>query len=186
MTKIEKLLSTRKSVFTVDDLSVLWQQPNRRKLWAVIRYYLRVGKLIKIHSGIYALGSFTPFEVAQKLITPSYISFHTALGIHGINFQLYQTIHNVALISKTITTKGQQYTYHQMKDNIFFNEIGLIKEDVYSIASPERAICDSIYLSPHITFDNLDDIDLDKLQTIASIYQRQTLLKRIKQILTKG
>jgi hypothetical protein len=37
----------------------------------------------------------------------------------------------------------------------------------FYIASPERAICDKIYLNKNYYFDNLKSINLDKLRQIA-------------------
>ncbi|MBU1967284.1 hypothetical protein KJ707_04485 [Patescibacteria group bacterium] len=180
MTKIEKLLLSPHTIFSVDDLAVLWNISHRKQLWESIKYYLRVGKLIKVYSGTYALHQdYSMLELAVKLFSPAYISFHTALGIHGINFQQYKTVHAMALASKKITTNNQLFIYHQLQDQIFFNELGIKQETNYRLANPERAICDSLYLIPSLTFDILDQVDQEKLLQVAKIYQNQALTEKV-------
>lgn len=186
MTKIEKLRTTRNTVFSVDDLAIYWQISERTKLWSLIRYYLRTQRLTRIHSGIYAFDhNYSNLELATKLLPPAYISFHTALGIYGINFQQHQTIHAMALASKKIRVDNQQYSFHQIKDHILFNEMGVYQAEQYRIATAERAICDSLYLEPGLTFDNLENVDLAEIQVVAGLYNNKSLEKRVAR-LAKG
>jgi len=184
MTKIEKLLLSKQTVFSVGDLAVLWNMSERKKLWESIKYYLRIGKLVRVHSGTYVLNQdYSELELAVKLFSPAYISFHTALGIHGINFQNYHSVHAMALVSKKIEVAQKTFVYHQLQDHIFFNEVGVEKEGNYRLASPERAICDSLYLVPSLTFDVLDQVDTDKLLAVATVYQSQALAKRVSRLI---
>ena len=105
------------------------------------------------------------------------------LGIHGINFQYHESLHVMALASKTIQLpKGKKIMFHKLKNEILFNETGLQREDNYLLASPERAICDTLYLEPSYTFDNLQGINSELLTEIAKIYKNKALVKRIKKI----
>ncbi len=179
MTKIEKLLVLPQKIFSVQDLSVIWEIKDQVQLWNQIRYYLRTKKLIRLHKGVYSVGKYDEYELAQKLIVPSYISVYTALARHGIIFQYYQTIHSMALISKNIHVDNQGYTYHKLKDDIFYDSTGIEKTETYQLAGPERAICDTLYLYPHLGFDNLRGIDPEKLHQVALIYKNQRLIKEI-------
>jgi predicted transcriptional regulator of viral defense system len=97
MSKIAQLYQTKKNIFTIQDLGVIWQQDQRSKLIESIKYYLRKGPLKKIQRGLYYLGEdYDNFELAQKIIPASYISFYTALAKHGIIFQYYKTKHSAA------------------------------------------------------------------------------------------
>ncbi|KUK79862.1 MAG: hypothetical protein XD95_0076 [Microgenomates bacterium 39_7] len=185
MTKIEKLLTSEQRVFTVDDLAVLWNMPDRKKLWESIKYYLRSERLKKIYSGVYVLADreYDQLELAVNLFTPAYISFHTALAIHGVNFQYYSEVHAMALASKKIQFNGQSFVYHQLKDEIFFNELGIEQKTAYKIASIERAVCDTLYLMPSMTFDVLDGVNPNKLQQVAQIYDNKSLIKKAQKLL---
>src|SRR6266496_5713016 len=91
-TNIEKLITSGKRVFTTDDLAVIWQISDRKKLIARIKYYLRQQRLLHIHKGVYAYGDYTPLDVAQKLVPLSYLSLYTAAQMHGLTFQYYSTV----------------------------------------------------------------------------------------------
>ncbi|MBP9782050.1 hypothetical protein KBC89_05345 [Candidatus Woesebacteria bacterium] len=185
MTKIEILLKSPQKVFTVDDLAVMWQMPDRRKLAEVIKYYIRVRRLTKVFRGVYTLDQdYSELELAINIFPPAYISFITALGIHGITFQYYESIHVMATASKTITlSSGKKIIFHQLKDEILFDTTGLQKEENYLIASPERTICDTLYLKPTYTFDHLGDIDSAILREVAAIYRNQALTNRIEKLI---
>lgn len=185
MTKIEILLKSPQKVFTVDDLAVMWQMPDRRKLAEVIKYYVRVRRLIKVFRGVYTLDQdYSELELAINIFPPAYISFITALGIHGITFQYYESIHVMATASKTITvSSGKKIIFHQLKDEILFDKTGLQKEENYMIASPERTICDTLYLKPTHTFDHLGGIDIKILRDVVAIYRNQALTNRIEKLI---
>jgi len=186
MDKIEKLLVLHKNVFTTQDLSVIWGISEKTKLWEVIKYYLRKKKLYKIYRGIYSLDKkYLEFELAQKLKPFSYISLHTALSIHGINFQYYSSIHSVSMISKKYMVAGIEYSYHQIKDFIFYNKLGLIDKKTYILACKERAICDSLYIWPRMNMDHLEAVDEEKLYQIALIYKNKRLLNDIQRLIKK-
>ncbi len=189
MTKIEKLLIHSNNVYTTQDLAVIWEISDKTKLWNIIRHYLRVNKLTRIHKGIYALTPttsvkpYTSFELGQKLITPSYISFYTALAKHGIISQYYENIHLAALISKSLQIDNQTFVYHKIKNSVFYDPTGIKDQTTYQIADPERAICDSLYLFPNLAFDNLDSIDTQKLSQIATIYHNKRLIQSVKKLI---
>lgn len=184
MTKFEKLLVTEQKVFTTNDLAILWQMPDRKQLWSLIRYYLRKKKLQRIYSGTYAIDdNFSNLELAVNLFAPAYVSYLTALGIHGINWQLQAQTHVMAAVSKTITLQNKMTVVaHQVKNYILLNSLGLEKHVGYYLASPERAICDTLYLHPGFVFDNLNAIQSNVLMQVVEIYQNKALTKRVREI----
>jgi hypothetical protein len=88
----------------------------------------------------------------------------------GINFQYYQKIFVASYLSREIKTNEQMYYYRKIKDSILTNSLGLESKDNYSIASPERAFLDVIYLNKDYHFDNLSILNWDKVFEILSIY----------------
>ena len=189
MTKIEKLLIHPNNIYTSQDLSVIWNITNKKDLWNVIRYYLRTQKLTRIHKGIYtklpttSLKPYISFELGQKLITPSYVSFYTALAKHGLISQYYESIHLAALISKSLQVDNQTFVYHKIKDSVFYDSTGIEDQTIYQMAGPERAICDSLYLFPNLAFDNLNSVNTQKLSQIATIYHNKRLVQSIKKLI---
>jgi predicted transcriptional regulator of viral defense system len=179
--KIEQLIESNQKVFSIADLGSIWSQHDYIKIKALARYYASKQKLFRVKNGLYSIVEKPNIlEVAQHLITPSYISHHTALSIHGINFQYYSDIHCIALRNREIEVQGQKILYHQIKAEILFNPFGIINQNGYNIASPERAICDSLYLSPGIGFDNLNTLDTIELFKIAKIYNNKSLIKNLR------
>lgn len=181
---IEKLILSGKKVFTAGDLAVLWEITDTNKLSERIKYYLKNKRLKSIHRGIYVYdNSYTKEDIAQKLFPLSYISLYTTSQIYGLTFQYYSDIYSIALKSKKYEIDGTIYIYHKVKESIFYNTIGLINNGRYTISSKERTICDMLYVFPKISFDNLREINIKKLEEISKIYDNKRLEKSIKNII---
>ena len=182
-TKYDLLIQTNKNIFNVDDLVAIWQSAKRRDALESVKGYIRRGKIFNLYKGIYSLRKdFDYFELAQKLFTPSYISYYSALALHGIIFQKYSDIHLCALDSKVIEINERKFIYHKIKKSILYNQRGLSNEKNYLIASPERAICDSLYLNKNSTFDNLRNLEREKMIAISKIYQNKRLERDIEEL----
>lgn len=182
--KLEKLALSGKKVFTTEDLAVIWQIPERRKLIESIKYYLRAKRLVSIYKGVYTYGDCAPLDIAQKLVPLSYISLYTTSQMYGLTFQYYETIYCVSLKSKKYMIKGQGYIYRKVKESIFYNQSGLIDSGRYFIACKERTITDCLYVFPHFAFDNLTGIDSEKLLTLSKIYNNKRLEREVKKLIT--
>jgi predicted transcriptional regulator of viral defense system len=179
---IEKLLTSSKSVVTVDDLAVIWQAQDRRKLHELIKHYLRSNKLVRLHKGVYVYGSYTILDLAQKLVPLSYISLHTASQMHGLTFQNYTTVFCMSLVSKKMQVGEQKFEYHKLKQVAFYCPFGLIQRGQYLLAGPERTVCDMLYVYPGIAFDNLPNLDESLLNRIAWAYSCKRLARDVRHI----
>jgi predicted transcriptional regulator of viral defense system len=86
-----------------------------------------------------------PFNLANLLYAPSYISFETALNFYGILSQFPHELSS-ATVKKTVSKKimGQQYSYTHLKPELFF---GFVKRGGVLIAEPEKALLDQVYLA---------------------------------------
>ncbi|MEA3327999.1 MAG: hypothetical protein U9R53_11965 [Chloroflexota bacterium] len=184
-TKTEILLTAFQTVFTVDDLAVLWQVPDRSKLWESIKYYVRTKRLYSIQRGVYAISEdYSPFEAGVKLFPPAYVSFTTALAYHGVLFQYSSEIHLMAQASKRLEVGGQVFVYHQLKNAVLLNQQGIEKVEGYWIANLERAICDTSYLVPCFVFEHLSNANPEKLEQLSTLYGNTALQNRIKKNIT--
>jgi len=180
---IEKLITSGKRVFTTDDLAVIWEISDRKKLIGRIKYYLRQQRLIHIHKGVYAYGDYTALDIAQKLVPMSYLSLYTTSQMHGLTFQHYSTIFCLSLISKKYSIDDQSYEYHKVKETIFFNNLGLVEENGHTLANKERTVCDLLYVFPHFYFDNLRGVDTNMLQKVSSIYGNKRLETEVAKLI---
>lgn len=184
ITNIEKLALSEKKVFTIEDLAVLWQIYDRRKLIERIKYYLRHKRLIHIYKGVYAFGEgYTSLDIAQKLVPLSYISLITTSQIHGLTFQYDSTIYAVALQTKKYTISEHKYVYHRVKEPVFYNPLGLVNNGQYIIADKERTICDCLYVFPHFAFDHVGTVDKEKLHLLSMMYQNKRLEQEVGKML---
>jgi hypothetical protein len=84
----------------------------------------------------------------------------------------YPTIKKIG--NKTIT-------FRKLKDSVLYSAVGIKNEKNYSIATPERAFLDTIYLSPKFYFDNLRSINWETCFELAKIYDNKQLIKRATQ-----
>ena len=184
MTKMEFLANQPQQIYSINDLALLWGIPDRSKLTNLVGYYVKAGRLISPYRGFYTTKlPYDTLELAQKITAPSYISYSTALTIHGISFQYNGTnIHVMGQKSITIKKPPITITVHKLKDSILFNSTGIEKNRLFWLASPERAVCDTLYLHPSYGFDHLESLDPQKLLDCAQIYENKKLLQRVKQL----
>ena len=67
-----------------------------------------------------------------------------------------------------------------MKDYVLSNDIGIENKDGYAIASRERAFLDRIYVSKDYHFDNLTNLNWDKVFEILPVYNNKRMEKKVK------
>ena len=65
------LYSHPQTVFTMDEISLLFPQIPYQNLRSRIRYFTNAGKLKRVRQGVYAKIEYNPFELANKLYKPS-------------------------------------------------------------------------------------------------------------------
>jgi len=178
MSNLEKLSKSNKTVFTVPDL---WKILNTQNKYTIRNYLSNLGKrgvLQKLFYGIWGYINYNTFEFASKVKKNSYISFETILKKEWIIFQHYwKTIFLASDNTGEKQTKDFIIKYNKLKSDILINPLGINHKKWYAIASPERAICDRIYISPGYFFDNLENIDLEKLAQISQIYNKRVILE---------
>lgn len=178
---IAKLYQSSKTILTNKDLVLIWQETKPDNLKAKIAYYVKQGALTRLTRGVFAKDkNYNPKELATSIYTPSYISFETVLREAGVIFQHYDTIFVAGPWPKTMTIDKTTITFRKLKDTVLFSPAGVDNKDNYSIASPERAFLDTIYLSPEYYFDNLQSINWEKCFELVKIYNNQQLAKRLK------
>jgi len=181
-TGLSKILRTKNTVFTFKDISLLWRETDANLVKRRISHYVKTGKLYSIRRGIYAKDkNYDQLELATKIYTPSYISFETVLAKAGIIFQYYEQIFIASYLSREITIDDERYTYKKIKDSILTNNLGIEIKDSYSLASPERAFLDTLYLHKDYHFDNLSSLNWKKVFELLPVYNSKTIEKKVQQ-----
>lgn len=177
---LEVLLRSPKTVFSINDATLLWSEERERIVAVRLNKYARVGKLIRLRRGIYAKDkNYDRLELATRIYAPSYISFETVLIREGINFQYYETIFVASYVTREINVGGQRISYIRMKDYVLSNTIGVEQNGNVAIAAKERAFLDRIYISKDYYFDNLDGLNWDKVFEILPIYNNKRMEKKV-------
>ncbi|MFH1175459.1 MAG: hypothetical protein V1698_01920 [bacterium] len=175
-----KIYKSPKTVLTNEDIALIWQEAGKNNLKSKISYYTKRGGLIRLSRGIFAKDkNFNPKELATSIYAPSYISFETVLREAGIIFQYYDSIFVAGSWTKNVSIGRYKFIFRKLKDEVLFNPVGIINQENFSIASPERAFLDTIYLFPDYYFDNLKPINWEKCFEIAGIYKNKQLIKRL-------
>lgn len=177
---IAKLYQSSKSILTIKDIALIWEETNTVNLLSKIKYYAKQGLLIRLTRGVFAKDkNYNPKELATSLYTPSYISFETVLREAGIIFQHHDSIFVAGPYPTTKKIGNTTITFRKLKDSVLYSSLGVKNENNYSIATPERAFLDTIYLSPKFYFDNLRSINWETCFELAKIYDNKQLMKRL-------
>ena len=177
---ILKLYSRPETVFTLNEISQLFPDISYESLRDRLYYFTKVGKLKRLHQSIYAKANYNPYELANKLYKPSYLSLETVLGSGNVVFQYYETIFAVSYLTRTITVNDISIQYRQIKGEILTNTEGIEERDGYFIATLERAFLDAIYIYKNYHFDNLGVINWEKVESLKKIYKSKVLEKRVE------
>ncbi|MBI2638252.1 hypothetical protein HYW83_01540 [Candidatus Peregrinibacteria bacterium] len=176
---ISDILRSSNTVFTFKDISIIWGVTDKKAAIASVNYYVKTGGLHRIRRGIYAKDrNYDRFELATKIYTPSYISFETVLTKAGIIFQYYGQIFVASYLTREITADRETYIYKKIKDAILTNGVGIEHKGNYSIASPERAFLDTIYLYKDYHFDNYKSLNREKVFEMLPIYGGNTRMEK--------
>jgi hypothetical protein len=116
--------------------------------------------LVYITRGLYIIGPSyrgvkpTPFMIANYLLGPSYISTETALAYWGLIPERTFEISSCTLKrTRSYETTSGRYSFYQLR--VPYYAIGLKSVEVATnqmvlMASPEKALCDKIVLTPYI------------------------------------
>ena len=175
------IMRSKNTVFTASDISLLWGKSDANFVRKKIYRYIKTGKIYSIRRGIYAKDkNYNKYELATKIYTPSYISFETVLAKAGIIFQFYGQIFTASYLTRELKIDGQTYSFKKIKDPVLINKTGIEEKDNYYIASPERAFLDVVYLNKNYYFDNLINIDWDKVYEILPIYNNKRMKRKIE------
>jgi predicted transcriptional regulator of viral defense system len=163
-------MGSGRTVFRPQDLRVLWKD---KPLTAKISTARMVKQklILRLAKGYYAIDeNYDTRSLANLVISPSYVSFNSALADAGINFQQRNSIDSVSLLSYRREIQGITYAYHSMKKELFFRQEGIITKNNISLACPERAILDSLYFGFMPDIDTPDRLDRKYLIQLSSLF----------------
>lgn len=119
-----------------------------------LNHLCKEGVVLKISRGIWSLdiGSekISPYSVIPFLLSNQrmYVSFISALHLHGIIEQIPQTVTLASMShTRTITTKAGVFYIHRIAPSFFKGFDWYKGSGKFLIAEPEKALIDCLYLS---------------------------------------
>lgn len=132
-----------------------------------ISEWLKSGDLIRVKKGLYVFGkhiALTPYSheiLANLIYGPSAISLSYALAFYGLIPERVTTITSITnKRNKTFSTPVGEFTYQYLNQSKY--PVGIALSETagrkhFLIASPEKALCDHLYLQDRKIF--LKDMD---------------------------
>ena len=147
-------------VFTLNDIRIL--DPDFRE--PTLNDWLNNGWIKRIRRFWYADSSFDPqgndyFFIANKIYSPSYISLESALSHYGF---IPETTLQITSVSTRKTnlfdTQYGVFSYQSIKNNLYFGyEVIENNDRPFTLATPEKAILDYLYL--HSEISSMEDFE---------------------------
>jgi hypothetical protein len=152
-----------------------YKRPNDK-----ISELIKNGELISLRRGLYVPGPATglpipeSFLIANHLRGPSYVSLEAALSYWGFIPERTYEISSVTIkLSKKIKTPVGRFGYHQLPTPYYsygIRSVELTTNQLVLLASPEKAICDKIVLTPMVNLRSIkqtraflmDDLRMDE------------------------
>lgn len=158
-----------------------------------VKRLLAQGKLLHIRRGLYCLtdvigyrGKPHPYELAQYIYGPSYISLESALSFHQlIPERVYTVTSATGKRSKEFHSSLGVFSYLHLPLENLFTGVELVNENGHRffVAKPWKAICDYVFcykkdwhsLEPlleslRIQFDNLPILHNEEIQLLDEYY----------------
>lgn len=138
-----------------------YKRPNDK-----ISELLKKGDLIALKKGIYLWQGENqnfpePFAIANALYGPSYVSAESALSFHGlIPEQVFTVLSMTLKPAKSFTNDLGTFEYKKLTAPYysFGVEYRKLRDSQFAlIASPEKALCDKIIMTPRVLFRSLKE-----------------------------
>lgn len=157
------------------------------KVYSYIKTLKKSNKLVKIKNGLYSLKTADDFEVATRIIEPSYISFLSAFNYYGLIDQFPRRI----TLASTSKVKNSKLLSATMTKRLFF---GYELVNGFCMATLEKAILDSLYLPRYsggikniisVIKNSKDIINYPKLISFLKKFNSRVLEKRVAFIFKK-
>lgn len=169
----------QKTVFSLQELVKLFPNISYKNLKRRLSYYVTTGRLKKLRKNVYAKMNYNPLEVPQKPYKSSYISLDTVLEREKIVPKNGGGIYSASYVSRSMNVDGQKITYRKLPNRVLTNNIEIIENNGYRIASKERAFTDAVYVYKDHLFNNLKSLDWDRVMSLKNIYKNQAFERRI-------
>ncbi|MCL2072322.1 MAG: hypothetical protein FWH18_00215 [Marinilabiliaceae bacterium] len=183
MDLIYTLYNDSRTVFRLKDVAMLIGETNFNSLNMKLNYYVRTNRLQNPRKGIYCKDNYNLQELACRIFAPAYISLENVLQQAGVIFQYDNRLTIISYLSREIEIDNRLFSFRKIKDELLISSQGVEqKGNRLTIATPERAFLDMLYLNGAIYFDNLNPLKIEMIEQILPIYNSKILTKRVEKL----
>lgn len=168
-----------KTAFRTKEYAALLNKSKYARL--VLHRLKEKGELVRIKNGWWAFANSAPEAIAVEVSKPAYLSFHSALFLHGLTTQIPSKI-QLAVSRKVKNYSFDSYSVKEFK--IKKNEFtAFFRKGALLIASAEKALADAISYPrscPEVVLiESLKKIDLTKINEFLHTKAAKKRLKRL-------
>jgi predicted transcriptional regulator of viral defense system len=144
---IQILREKKVNLFGTSDACIILNLKNYKKIKNFLQRLEEKKIIRRLANGkyLFMFGNTSDFEVANYIVSPSYISFESALSFYGILSQFPYSITSVTT-KKSVKNvfDDKEYEYSHIDEKYYFS---YIKKDRFLIATPEKALIDQLYFA---------------------------------------
>ncbi|MFH1435344.1 MAG: hypothetical protein ABIJ56_06475 [Pseudomonadota bacterium] len=163
---IRILYRKKAALFDIAGAKKLFSVEKDNTLYKILQRLERKGVIVRLTSGKYrfAFREANEFETANFLLSPSYVSFESALSFHGVLAQFPYTITSATpLKSRKLVCEDREYEYSHIEKKYYF---GFVRKDTLLVAEPEKALLDQLYfMSKKLRQVHVEDLDLARVSS---------------------
>ena len=183
---IQILIQKNISLLDIGTAQKIFSFQKENSLYKFLQRLEKANLLKRVVKGkyLFSLKEINDYELANLLLTPSYLSLESALSFYGILAQFPYTITSITpLKTKKIIYHEKEFEFAHLKREYFF---GYVKKDNFLIALPEKALLDEFYfISKGLIRISLDELNLslinrNKLERMAEYYNFLPLKNLVK------
>ena len=183
MDLIYTLYNDSRSVFRLKDVAMLMGETSFSSLNMKLNYYVRTGRLENLRKGLYGKSNYNQEELSCRIFSPAYISLEYVLQRAGVIFQYDSRFTVLSYLSREVEIDNHTFSFRKIKDELLVSQQGILQQgNTVTIATPERAFLDMLYLNGAMYFDNLNPLKRDLIEQILPIYHSKTLDKRVQKL----
>ena len=181
---LKLILLDARTVFPIQSMVMLSGISDGVRLTKMLNYYVKKGDILNPRRGIYTKPNYNAEELACAIFHPSYISLEYVLKQAGVIFQYDSTITSVSYLTRNMEVDGKNFSFRQIKPELWMGFSGTTQQGNVCRATPERAFLDMLYLSAgNCYFDNLRPLKRKEVLALLPSYQSKTLVKNAKKFL---
>lgn len=165
------------TIFSLNDIKQVDPRFHRRRLneWQIKGYIKKVIKGYYVFSDL-EFNENILFEIANKIYSPSYVSFEMALSYYDL---IPESVYGITSASTRRTynfkTSIAEFNYRTIKPQLHFGyEIIRYNDKPFKIASLEKAILDFFYINTHLkTYSDFESLRFNKDIFLQKIKKRK-------------